>query len=99
MTAHVSLLAHAQSIEVVVKHLTLCETSNRDELTASFVTIIRSYFSPTVKKSMMKDEAFVNRKRTNEDARDFFDAKVFNKNLLMQASTAIPRDMSKEECD
>lgn len=99
MTACVSLLAHAQSIEPVVKDLTLYKMSNRDELTTSFMTSIRSYFAPTTKQSMIEDETFINRKRTNEDARDFFDAKVFNTNLLMQVSSAFPRGMPKEEHD
>ena len=73
--------------------------SNRDELTTSFMTIVRSYFTPTTKKSMVDEEAFINRKRANEDARDFFDAKVFNRIFLMQVSYTFPRDMPKEEHD
>ena len=99
MTSCVPYLAHTQSVEVMVKDSTLYKTSSRDELTTSFMTSIRSYFAPTEKQSIMEDEAFVNRKRSNEDARDVFDTKVFNKNLLMQVSTAFPRDEPKEECN
>ena len=48
---------------------------------------------------MIEDEAFINRKRTNEHARDLFDTKIVNKNLLMEASTAFPREIQKEEYD
>ena len=58
---------------------------------------IRSFFSPSAKQSMIKVENFHKRKRTNADSRKLFDAKVFNKNFLMKASTACVSDMPMEE--
>ena len=97
MTLHITLLAQAQSIEEEVKYLTLYKKYNRDEDTNSFIASIRSLFDPSTKQSMMEDEEFLKQKITNADSREFFDAKVFNANFLMQVSTEFSSDMPREE--
>ena len=49
LTTYFPLLAHAQSIEVAVKDLTLCKTTHRDEITSTYVASMCSFFLPAVK--------------------------------------------------
>ena len=58
---------------------------------------MRSYFVPNTKETLQEDEDFINRKRTNEDTREFYCAKLFNKNLLVQFCSDFPTETIKEE--
>ena len=58
---------------------------------------MRSYFAPNAKESPQEDEDFLNRKRANEDAREFYSIKIFNKNLLVQLSSLFHTERNKEE--
>ena len=96
MRAPIYLLAHVQIIEAAFKELALCQTQNRVEITSSFMGNMHSYFEPRAKETLQEDEDFSNRKCTNEDASEFYGAKLFSKNLLIQFSSVFPTEMSKE---
>ena len=62
-----------------------------------FSESIRSYFASSTKENLQEDDDFVNRKRTNEDARELYGTKIFNKNVLVQLSSVFYTDVRKEE--
>ena len=99
MITCIPFIAYEQSFEAAVKDLTLCKIQNRYEITRSFMESTRSYFAPNAKDSLQEDKDFMDRKRTNEDTREFYGTKLFNKNLLVQFCSVFPPEINQEECD
>ena len=58
-----------------------------------------SYFVPSPEDNLQEDEDFVNRKRANKDDLEFYGAKLFNENMLIQLSSVFPNETRKEEHD
>ena len=97
METHMPLMAHTQSIEATVKDLTLRKIQNRDEITSSYVSSARSHFAPNANQSMKEDEDFITRKRANEEAKDFFGNKLFNKHIMNELATTFPTTINQDE--
>ena len=97
MARIIPIFSNAQVVESGIKDIVFCKQTDHEESMTSCIVMMWSYIISSVTYLTKKNPDFVSRKRTNEEATESFDNKIFNYNMLNRAFNFFPRQYEDEE--
>ena len=97
MTRLLPIFSNTQGVESSIKDTVVCKRTGREEDMTSRMAMMRSCMMLNAACLTKKDPDFVNRKRHDEEARESFDDKTFNYDMLNHIVTFFPYEFPEEE--